>query len=70
MAEGRNRAHWQHTSSVLALLANAHRDPKKTPRPFKPSDFDPTRNPQRGRRRGNVSREQFIAGVVAQGRKR
>jgi hypothetical protein len=25
---------------VLALLANAHRDPKKT-RPFQPADFNP-----------------------------
>ncbi|MCK6458228.1 MAG: hypothetical protein L6Q92_17075 [Phycisphaerae bacterium] len=25
---------------MLALIANAHRDPKKT-RAFKPSDFDP-----------------------------
>ena len=48
MATGRNRAHWQHTSSVLALLANAHRDPKKS-RPFKPADFDPTGRKRRGK---------------------
>jgi hypothetical protein len=40
MVEARSRALWNHTASVLALLANAHRDPKKT-RPFTPSDFHP-----------------------------
>jgi hypothetical protein len=40
MADARQRAAWQHTASVLALLANCHRDPKKT-RAFKPADFDP-----------------------------
>jgi len=40
MAEGKARDKWQHTSVVLALLANCHRDPKKT-KPFKPADFDP-----------------------------
>ncbi|MCL4742281.1 MAG: hypothetical protein KJZ54_08765 [Phycisphaerales bacterium] len=29
------------TSSLMALIANAHRDPKKHG-PFKPTDFDPT----------------------------
>lgn len=40
MAEGRERSEWARSSVLLALLANAHRDPKKT-RAFKPSDFDP-----------------------------
>ena len=40
MAEGKQRHTWIHTSSLLALIANANRDPKKT-RAFKPSDFDP-----------------------------
>lgn len=40
MAEAASRDAWAHTSTVLAMLANANRDPKKT-RPFKPSDFDP-----------------------------
>lgn len=57
MAEGRNRAHWQHTSSVLALFANAHRDPRKRARPFRPDDFDPTRKRRRGKGRAiSVSR--------------
>ena len=40
MAEARQRESWARTASVMALIANANRDPKKT-RPFKPSDFDP-----------------------------
>ncbi|MFB3894591.1 MAG: hypothetical protein ACE15C_21525 [Phycisphaerae bacterium] len=40
MAEARARDNWAHTSTVLALLANVNRDPKKG-RPFKPADFDP-----------------------------
>ena len=34
------RDEWARTSSLLALIANAHRDPKKT-RAYRPSDFDP-----------------------------
>ncbi|MCC5786884.1 MAG: hypothetical protein JJU33_09305 [Phycisphaerales bacterium] len=40
MAEARQRHDWQIASSVLALLANCHRDPKKS-RAFRPGDFDP-----------------------------
>ena len=41
MAEARLQAEWAQTSSVMALIANANRDPKKHG-PFKPGDFDPT----------------------------
>ena len=41
MAEGKARSEWSHTSAILALLANCHRDPKKHSRPFRPEDFDP-----------------------------
>ena len=40
MAEGRDRQCWNHTSQLLALIANANRDPKKG-RAFRPSDFNP-----------------------------
>lgn len=43
MAEARSREQWNHTSAVLALIANCHRDPKKT-RAFKPADFHPHLN--------------------------
>jgi len=40
MAEARQRDEWTRTASVMALVANTQRDPKKT-RPLRPSDFDP-----------------------------
>jgi hypothetical protein len=40
MAEHREHSEWARTSALLALIANAHRDAKRT-RPFKPGDFDP-----------------------------
>lgn len=40
MAEGRGREAWTRESILLALLANAHRDPKRT-QAFRPSDFNP-----------------------------
>lgn len=40
MAEARAKEKWQHTSSLLCLIANVNRDPKKS-RAFKPSDFNP-----------------------------
>ncbi len=40
MAEARQRDEWSRTSSVMALVANTQRNPKKT-RPFRPGDFDP-----------------------------
>jgi hypothetical protein len=39
MAEGRGRAAWDIASSLMALVANCHRDPKR--RPFRPRDFNP-----------------------------
>ena len=32
---------WNHTSSSMALFANANRDPKRRPTPFDPTDFSP-----------------------------
>ncbi|NIA06905.1 MAG: hypothetical protein GWP14_04570 [Actinobacteria bacterium] len=40
MAEGSGRDRWAHTATVLALIANVNRDPKKT-RAFKPEQFNP-----------------------------
>ncbi|MBM4125191.1 MAG: hypothetical protein FJ246_09620 [Nitrospira sp.] len=40
MGEARSQQAWAQTSSVLALIANLHRDPKKT-RAYKPADFNP-----------------------------
>ena len=40
MAEGRRRDEWGRTSSLMALIANTNRDPKKH-RPFRAEDYDP-----------------------------
>ncbi len=40
MAEGCQRESWSRFSSLMALVANCHRDPKKS-RELKPRDFDP-----------------------------
>lgn len=42
MAEAVSRQRWAHTSALMCVIANCHRDPKKT-RPFQPADFDPHR---------------------------
>jgi len=40
MAEARLQDNWSRTSSLMALLANCHRDPKKT-QAYRPRDFNP-----------------------------
>lgn len=40
MADAKARFEWGIASSVMALMANLQRDPKKG-KPFKPSDFNP-----------------------------
>lgn len=40
MAEAKARHDWARSAALMALIANAHRDPKKT-RPFSPKDFSP-----------------------------
>ena len=46
MAEARVRDEWRRTSTLLALIANCHRDPKRT-KAFRPADFDPFREPEK-----------------------
>jgi hypothetical protein len=50
MADAASRDRWQHTASLMALLANCHRDPKKT-RPYRPKDFHPLERSERAARR-------------------
>jgi len=40
MAEARGRDEWGRMSSLLALIANVNRDPRRT-RAFRPADFNP-----------------------------
>jgi hypothetical protein len=40
MLEGRQRHDWSIAASLMSVVANLHRDPKRS-RSLKPSDFDP-----------------------------
>ena len=40
MAEGRDRSLWIHTSSLLAMMANANRDVKRHRSLYVPAEFD------------------------------
>ena len=55
MAEGVNQDQWNHTSALLAMLANVNRDPKKG-RAFKPADFHPLASGQIGRSQSPLPR--------------
>lgn len=61
MAEGKQRDAWARTSSLMALIANANRDPKKH-RAFRPTDFDPFSLTQAPKQKVDVSilKEIFI----------
>lgn len=49
MADGKGRDEWGRMSSLLAMLANIHRDPKKKRRPYTPVEFNPYHAPKRKR---------------------
>ena len=40
MAEAKGKLEWQQTSSLMALIVNLVRNPKKS-KPVKPADFNP-----------------------------
>ena len=46
MADGRVGESWDHTSVVLALTANVHRDPRRRSDPFMPAEFHPHGRPR------------------------
>ena len=59
MADAASRDRWQHTASLMALVANCHRDTKKS-RAFRPKDFHPfekQRRPRDGNRKPTVGIE-------------
>ena len=41
MAEARRRSQWEHTALIACQFAEAHRDRKRKPTPFKFEDFYP-----------------------------
>ncbi len=43
MAQGRHRPQWDHTASILTLMANVNRDGSKKRSPYQIADFHPFR---------------------------
>lgn len=66
MAEARAKVQWNHTASILALIANCHRDPKKRPRPFTFTDFHPN-PPKRTRRVDGMAPISILKTVFVEG---
>jgi len=56
MSEGAGRERWQHTASILCMIANVNRDPKKT-KAYKPEQFDPYAIAERKERRPVADKE-------------
>lgn len=55
---------WARTGSLMALLANCHRDPKRS-RAYRPSDFDPFARSAAPMKVGvDVLKDVFIHGKV------
>jgi len=50
MAEIRTEQAWNHTASLLALIAETHRDPDRKRTPFSALDFHPMHRRRRRRR--------------------
>lgn len=58
MAEACQRDRWGRTSSLMALVANCHKDPKKG-RPARPTDFNPFARRRGGGRGIRLTRQTF-----------
>lgn len=63
MAEAKTETEWSHTASLLALIAETHRDPEKRKRPFQPAEFHPLHN--RRRRTREMTDEEAEAALYA-----
>jgi len=65
MLDGRQRHDWSIAASVMSVMANLQRDPKRSRR-LNPSDFDPFANPHQHQRPLKVDvsvlRDVFIDG--------
>jgi hypothetical protein len=68
MTDARQQEGWNHTATMLAMLANVNRDPRKG-RPFKPADFHPilsTKCPSGPPLKGDI---QMLKTIFVDGRK-
>ncbi len=64
MHEGSLKAQWMQTSSIMALLANIHRDPKKRRKAYRPDDFNPMTGPGKTKGGYEVSADQFFGALT------
>lgn len=65
MGEAKSQQLWAHTSALLAMLANVHRDPHKT-RAYKPAEFNPhLRRPEKLPKVGIAALKQVFVDRVA-----
>ena len=62
MADAASRDRWNHTASLLALITNCHRDPKKA-RAARPRDFHPH---AKGHRSGHERKRRVGVDVLEQ----
>ena len=46
MSNARQSEKWNHTASLMALIANINRNTKKRRRPFQPKEFHPDHHAQ------------------------
>lgn len=53
MVEGRRENQWSHTASLMALLINLHRDPKRG-RPADPKDLMPKFGPPKPKPKASI----------------
>jgi hypothetical protein len=68
MAEAKAETEWDHTASLMALIAEANRDPEQRRRPFKPAESHPLH--QRPKRRQELTDEEAEAALYALAGKR
>jgi hypothetical protein len=69
MADARSRAEWGRTSSLMALLANCHRDARRRRAPYRPSHFDPYHRPARRAGKGGLGDLAMAVSGLAKRRK-
>jgi len=63
MAEAKAEAEWDHTASLMALLAEINRDKEQRRRPFTPQEFHPMH--QRKAKRRELSDKEAEATLYA-----
>lgn len=51
MATAKSRAEWNHTATLMALVANVNRNPKAKATPWRPEDFHPLPENRLGNRK-------------------